>query len=80
MTLIDAQNFDITRENLALLDRYTYEDIQLVEHLVKAEQYDNLAQLYDGTGTCVNFTLNPNTNYQYGKYKQYLKICPFLSH
>ena len=78
MTLIDVQNFDITRENLALLDRYTYEDIQLVEHLVKAKQYDNLARLYDGAGTCVNFTLNQIN--QYGKYIQFRKIRTFLSH
>ena len=63
LNLIAVQNFDITQENLALLDGYTYEDIQLVENLVKSKQYDNLAQLYDGAGTCINNTLN-----NYGKY------------
>ena len=58
LRLIDTQNFDVTTENLALLYTYTYEDVQLVENLVKSKQYDNLAQLFDGAGTCVDITLN----------------------
>ena len=63
LNLLDVQNFDITQENLVLLDEYTYEDIQLVENLAKSKQYYNLAQLYDGAGTCINSTLN-----RHGKY------------
>ena len=50
--------FNINQKSLEFLQTYWYEDIQLVEKLVKTDQM-KLAEILDGTQTCIDIALNP---------------------
>merc|ERR1719319_1482292 len=52
-------NFDITPANMVILEQYAMEDIHLAANLIKSNEFDDVADVYDGIGRCVNDTLNP---------------------
>ena len=69
--LLDLKNFDINDQSLNVIEDYTIEDILLVVELVKAGQFDNLANLakiYEGIGKCVTvpYHLEAEKTIEYG--------------
>ena len=66
--------FNINQKSLEFLQTYWYEDIQLVEKLVKTDQM-RLAKILDGTKTCIDIALNPGVEIGKGSLCGTLGFC-----
>ena len=56
--VLEMQAFEINQKSLEFMRTYWYEDIQLIEKLMKTDQM-RLAEILDGTKTCIDIALNP---------------------
>ena len=66
--LLDVKTFDITDQNLNIIEDYTMEDILLATELKKTGQFDKLAKKYEGIGKCVSvpYHLEAEKTIKYG--------------
>ena len=63
--LLVAMNVDINSNTIAVLEKYTIEDILLVAGLIQAKKYDDMSEQYDNIQKCVSRSKNdPALNVQ----------------
>ena len=56
--LLVAMNVDINSNTIAILEKYTIEDILLVAGLIETKQYDDLSEDYENIQKCVSRSNN----------------------
>ena len=56
--LLVAMNLDINSNTIAILEKYTIEDILLVAGLIETKQYDDLSEDYENIQKCVSRSNN----------------------
>ena len=71
-------NVDINSNTIAVLEKYTIEDILLVSGLIQAKKYDDMSEQYDNIQKCVSRSKNdPALNVHWTNIKYPKKIYPF---